>query len=98
MSFILKSVEFVNRICNSVNLKFSKIFSARDGEFIQKYPNGQIKTKGYYRRGLKTERWYSYFENGKLEAEGNYQDGQKEGKWVYYYFNPHCNQSSYKSL
>ena len=58
------------------------------GEFIERNPEGQIKSEGSYNKdGLKEGTWCYYFDNGFREMEGNYKNGKKEGLWTEWYGN-----------
>ena len=62
--------------------------SELSGEFIEKYPNGNIKTEGWNNNdGKRDKTWYSYFDNGIKWSESNYKNGLKEGKSIVYYPN-----------
>lgn len=45
-----------------------------DGEFKETYPNGQLKSHGFYKRGKADSTWIFYFEDGKIFKTGNYKD------------------------
>lgn len=45
-----------------------------DGEFKETYPNGQLKSHGFYKRGKADSTWTFYFEDGKIFKTGNYKD------------------------
>ena len=56
------------------------------GEFIEKYPNGNVKTEGWNNKsGERDKTWYSYYENGVKWRESNYKDGLKEGRSSVYF-------------
>ena len=58
---IIKTVIFLSKFKDSIKLRFFRLFSNRDGEYQEKYPNGQLKTKGYYKNGVKEDYWTSYY-------------------------------------
>ena len=58
------------------------------GEFIEKFPNGNIKTEGWNNEdGLRDGIWYSYYENGVKWGETAYKNGLKEGHSIVLYSN-----------
>jgi antitoxin component YwqK of YwqJK toxin-antitoxin module len=58
------------------------------GEFIEKYPNGNVKTEGWNNKeGNRDKTWYSYYENGVKWSESNYINGLKEGASKVYFEN-----------
>lgn len=60
----------------------------KTGEFIVKYPNGNIETEGWNNsEGLRDGIWYSYYENGIKWSETSYKDGIKEGHSIVFYPN-----------
>ena len=48
------------------------------------YENGQLKSKGSYKDGIKEGLWENYYENGQLNDKVNYKDGVHEGLWELY--------------
>lgn len=66
----------------TVNLKPSK------SEFIEKYPNGKLKTEGHFdENGERQGTWYSYYESGIKWSQSEYKAGLKEGATAVYYPN-----------
>ena len=57
----------------------------KEGPFIWYYPNGKIKTKGYYKDGREDGPFEWYYENGILKCEGNYVNGKYDGEWKWYH-------------
>ena len=47
-----------------------------DGEYIEKYENGKIKTKGRYVNGNRDGVWTTYHPDGKAESEEEYKNGR----------------------
>ena len=61
---------------------------SKSGEFIEKYPNGNIQTEGWNNEeGLRDGIWYSYYENGVKWGETSYKNGLKEGHSIVFYPN-----------
>jgi hypothetical protein len=58
--------------------------SAGDSAFVEKYPNGDVKSTGFYRDGLLHGEYKAYYKNGMLKEQGRYERGEKVGKWYYY--------------
>jgi antitoxin component YwqK of YwqJK toxin-antitoxin module len=60
----------------------------KNGEFIEKYPNGKIQTEGWHdENGKRTGKWFSYYDTGSIWSELDYENGLKNGKSVVYYPN-----------
>jgi antitoxin component YwqK of YwqJK toxin-antitoxin module len=49
------------------------------GDYINYYPNGQIKDICIYEDGRKNGEYKEFYDNGKLKAEGNYEQGNLVG-------------------
>lgn len=69
--------------------KWIKLFSFKDGylqgEFLEFYPNEQIKVRGWYSNGLKDGYWKFFHENGQLWQELDYEDGEiRDGTYTWY--------------
>ena len=45
-----------------------------DGEFKEKYSNGQLRIQGFYKNGKADSTWRFYFADGKLFKTGTYRD------------------------
>jgi hypothetical protein len=50
------------------------------GEFFQKYENGMVKTKGYFRLGKRHGQWFYFYPNGYIWSEAFYDNGKMNGK------------------
>ena len=58
------------------------------GEFLEHYPNGNLKTEGWNNKeGKRDGVWYSYFESGLKWSVQSYKDGLKDGESIVYYPN-----------
>ena len=42
----------------------------RDGEIIAYYPDGSIRSRGFYKNGVEDGKFSAYYENGLLKAKG----------------------------
>lgn len=58
-----------------------------DGEFIQKYPNGNIKIKGEIHNNERVGLWIAYYENGMKQSESTYQKSILHGRTASFYKN-----------
>ncbi len=58
--------------------------AVQDSAFKETYPNGDVKTLGFYRNGQLHGEYKSYYKNGMLKEQGAYNKGEKTGKWYYY--------------
>ena len=55
------------------------------GEYTQlDKKSNQLKEKGYYKAGLKVEKWYSWNSNGTLSSYTEYKNGYKNGIHITY--------------
>ena len=48
------------------------------------YPNGNLKSKKYYKNGLIQGKYVEYHKNGKILAYGQYTNSKKIGEWIWY--------------
>jgi antitoxin component YwqK of YwqJK toxin-antitoxin module len=73
-----------------------------DGKFVEYHQNGQEKSVGYLKNGLRDLEWIEFYENSKIASRGNYSSGSytfcgvvpyteyyeyKIGTWEYFYSN-----------
>lgn len=58
-----------------------------DGEAIYYYINGNIKWKGFYRKGYLSGKWQFWNEEGKLIYEVHYRNDTLQGEYRSYYPN-----------
>jgi hypothetical protein len=56
-----------------------------DGDFIEKYPNGIIKKRGYIKGGLASGEWLTFYEDGTPYSKGAYHSGYRTGYGVSWY-------------
>lgn len=77
-----------NDLKNELN---AYIIAPRDtnytGEYLDKYPNGNTKFKGYFRFGKRHGQWMAFYANGVLWSECYYDNGLKHGLSKVYYEN-----------
>jgi len=57
------------------------------GDYIDKYDNGVIKFKGYFRFGERHGQWISFYPNGVLWSELHFDKGAREGLNATYFKN-----------
>ncbi len=57
------------------------------GDYIDKYPNGIVKFRGFFRFGQRHGQWVSFYDNGFPWSEQHYDKGKKHGPTVTYYEN-----------
>ncbi|MBS1647089.1 MAG: hypothetical protein JST67_07100 [Bacteroidetes bacterium] len=57
------------------------------GEFFQKYENGVVKVKGYFRFGKRHGQWYYFYPNGLMWSEAFYDNGKMNGQSKVFYEN-----------
>jgi antitoxin component YwqK of YwqJK toxin-antitoxin module len=81
------SSEFLKEDAEKSKIEDSKEL-VKNGEFLEKYPNGNIQTEGWHDEdGKRTGVWYSYYENGVKWSSLNYLKGLKNGHSVVFYPN-----------
>lgn len=57
------------------------------GDYIDKYPTGIIKYKGFYRFGKRHGQWIAFYNNGLPWSEQVYDKGIRDGANIVYYEN-----------
>lgn len=53
--------------------------SSYTGDFYQKYDNGVVKVKGYFRFGKRHGQWFYFYPNGQIWSEAFYDNGLNNG-------------------
>ncbi|MBA3663371.1 MAG: hypothetical protein H0W61_04080 [Bacteroidetes bacterium] len=61
--------------------------SSFTGDYVDKYPGGIIKFKGFFRFGQRHGQWMSFYPTGTLWSEMHYDKGVKEGPNIAYFEN-----------
>jgi hypothetical protein len=61
--------------------------STYTGDYVDKYPSGITKFKGFFRFGQRHGQWLSFYPDGALWSEMHYDKGLKQGPNVTYYEN-----------
>lgn len=51
-----------------------------DGPYTEYHPNGQLMTKGWLSKGLRTGSWLEWDEQGRLLRSTGWKDGRKHGR------------------
>ena len=64
-----------------------KTFFKEDGFSYGYHPNGQLKMKGFFKRGKENGLQYTFYSNGNKHCECNYSDGKREGISLIYWDN-----------
>ncbi len=49
-----------------------------EGEWEERYENGNVKESGSYEKGLRAGKWKFYHENGKLNQTGSFRKGKPQ--------------------
>jgi hypothetical protein len=65
------------------------------GDYIDKYPSGVVKYRGYFRFGERHGQWVAFYNNGLPWSEQHYNKGKKEGPNIVYYENSKLRYSGY---
>jgi antitoxin component YwqK of YwqJK toxin-antitoxin module len=61
--------------------------STYSGDFLDRYDNGIVKYRGYYRFGKRHGQWLSFYSNGYQWSEMFYDKGEMNGSSTTYYEN-----------
>ena len=65
------------------------------GDYIERYPNGVVKIRGYIEGGLATGEWMSFYDDGKLWSQGTYHKGLRIGYGVSWHHNGEMSSEGY---
>lgn len=57
------------------------------GTFIDRYENGIVKYRGFFRFGERHGQWMSFYPNGSAWSEMHYDQGKREGPNIAYFPN-----------
>lgn len=52
------------------------------GEWVYRYPDGQLEKQGTYQAGVPEGEWTYWHENGQRKEAGSYREGKKHGLWT----------------
>jgi len=66
---------------------FTNNSNSQTGEYVIKYPDGQIEQKGYYLNGKRHGEYIYYYKNGLTKQILNYENGELNGVEKKFYFN-----------
>lgn len=61
--------------------------SKAEGVWKEWYSNGNLKSQGEYRNGMKFGLWTTWYINGNKQTEGKYRDDSEDGLWTGWYSN-----------
>jgi hypothetical protein len=56
------------------------------GSAVLRYANGQRKSEGFFKNGLRDGTFVMWYANGKKQREGKFQDGRFYAGFVYWYY------------
>ncbi len=75
---------------NTSTTQFSKYIinppdSDYTGDYLDRYPSGIVKFKGFYRFGKRHGQWMAFYENGEMWSECFYDKGNKNGSSKVFY-------------
>ncbi|HPQ70635.1 MAG TPA: hypothetical protein PKW95_16035 [bacterium] len=72
-----------------MKIKPKKIDMSKPGNglWTQWFGNGQKKSEGEFKNGVKHGPWKTWYDNGLQRGEGNFTAGQQNGKWTFYWEN-----------
>ena len=68
-------------------LAFSNLLFSQRQEFEDKYPNGNTRSVGIYKRGMEDSTWRYFYESGLLQEVTNYKMGKFHGAVTQYHPN-----------
>lgn len=66
-----------------------------NGDYIEKYPNGIVKKRGYVQNGLASGEWLTFYEDGKPYSKGYYHNGIRTGYGVSWYHDGKMSSEGY---
>ncbi|MGE0567326.1 MAG: toxin-antitoxin system YwqK family antitoxin [Bacteroidia bacterium] len=69
--------------------------SSYTGDYLDKYPNGIVKFRGFFRFGERHGQWIAFYENGMPWSEQEYDKGLKSGINKVYYENGKLRYAGY---
>jgi hypothetical protein len=66
-----------------------------NGDYIERYPSGVIKKRGYIAGGLASGEWLTFYEDGKPYSKGQYHNGIRTGYGVSWYHDGQMSSEGY---
>ena len=69
--------------------------STYTGDYTDRYPNGLVKFKGFYRFGERHGMWLSFYPTGIAWSEMHYDKGLRHGPNIAYYENGEIRYSGF---
>lgn len=66
-----------------------------NGDYIERYPNGIVKKRGYVAGGLASGEWLTFYDDGKPYSKGQYHNGIRVGYGVSWYHNGDMSSEGY---
>lgn len=66
-----------------------------NGDYIERYPNGIVKKRGYVAGGLASGEWLTFYDDGKPYSKGQYHNGIRTGYGVSWYHNGDMSSEGY---
>jgi len=66
-----------------------------NGDYIERYPNGIVKKRGYIQVGLASGEWLTFYEDGKQYSRGYYHNGIRTGYGVSWYHDGQMSSEGY---
>lgn len=64
----------------------------KQGQWLEFWVTGQLKSKGMYIDGKKMETWLFFYTNGQLLGKGDYLEDKETGQWQFYFRDGKINQ------
>ena len=61
--------------------------SSYTGTYIDRYPNGIVKFRGFFRQGKRHGQWMSFYPTGEAWSEMHYDKGLRHGPNITYFAN-----------
>lgn len=66
-----------------------------NGDYVEKYPNGVVKKRGYVQAGLASGEWLTFYEDGNKYSRGFYHNGIRTGYGVSWYHDGQMSSEGY---
>lgn len=75
--------------------EFTYVNDSLEGVQTEKWLNGNLKSKCFYKKNLLEGDYHTWYPNGKPESEGLYHNGNKSGQWTNYHHNGNKRELAY---